>query len=57
MATKSSAFGRTELSGKDAARFLVLMNEGKPNLKAKENLKKGKLLREKMRVWQTEHQN
>ena len=31
MAIKSSAFGRTELSGKDAARFIQHMEEDKPS--------------------------
>ena len=57
MAIKSSTFGRTELSGKDAARFIVLMNESKPDPKLKEKLSKGRALRAKMREWQTEHSN
>jgi len=31
IAIKSSAFGRTELSGKDAARFRKHMEKDKPN--------------------------
>jgi len=31
MAIKTSTFGRVELSGKDAARFIQHMNEDKPN--------------------------
>lgn len=31
MAIKSSTFGRTELSGKDAVRFIQHMNEDKPS--------------------------
>lgn len=56
MAIKSSTFGRTELSGKDAARFIVHMNEDKPNPIAKKNLEEGKKLRAKMRAWQSAHQ-
>lgn len=52
MAIKSSAFGRTELSGKDAARFLVHMNEDKPNPKAQKNIAEGRKLRAAMRAWQ-----
>jgi len=57
MAIKSSTFGRIELSGKEAARFLVHMNEDKANPKAKENLEEGKALRAKMRAWQEKHQS
>nr|AAN73999.1 ORF14e [Vibrio phage Ch457] len=52
MAIKSSAFGRTELSGKDAARFIVHMNEDKPNPKAQKNIAEGRKLRAAMRAWQ-----
>lgn len=42
MAIKSTTFGRTELSGKDAARFIRHMNEDKPNEKVKNALEKGR---------------
>lgn len=42
MAIKSTAFGRTELSGKDAARFIQHMNEDKPNEKIKLALERGR---------------
>ena len=41
MAIKSSAFGRTELSGKDAARFIQHMEEDKKRIEmAKKNIAK-----------------
>lgn len=42
MAIKSSTFGRVELSGKDAARFIRQMNEDKPNEKVKQALERGR---------------
>lgn len=42
MAIKSTAFGRTELSGKDAARFIQHMNEDKPTEKIKLALERGR---------------
>jgi hypothetical protein len=39
MGIKSSTFGRTELSGKDAVRFLQHMEEDKPNEWLLSNLK------------------
>ncbi|MEI6745651.1 MAG: hypothetical protein WCL34_06795 [Methylococcaceae bacterium] len=42
MAIKSTAFGRTELSGKDAARFIQHMNEDKPTDKIKLALERGR---------------
>jgi hypothetical protein len=42
MAIKSSTFGRVELSGKDAARFIRHMNEDKPNEKVKLALERGR---------------
>jgi len=56
MAIKSSTFGRTELSGKDAARFIVHMHEDKVNPKAKRNLEEGRKLRASMRSWELAHQ-
>jgi hypothetical protein len=41
MGIKSSTFGRTELSGKDAVRFLQHMEEDKPNEWLLSNLKNG----------------
>ncbi len=46
MAIKSSIFGRLELSGKDAARFIRHMNEDKPNEKVKLALERGRKLLE-----------
>ena len=40
MAIKSSAFGRTELSGKDAARFIKHMEEDKLSEQLVANLQK-----------------
>ena len=42
MAIKSSTFGRVELSGKDAARFIRHMNEDKPNERVKLALERGR---------------
>ncbi len=42
MAITSSAFGRTELSGEDAARFLRHIQEDGPNPRAIEAYKRGK---------------
>jgi hypothetical protein len=46
MAIKSSTFGRTELSGKDAARFIQHMNEDKPNEWLMSNLQNGRKILE-----------
>lgn len=46
MAIKSTTFGRTELSGQDAARFIQHMNEDKPNEKLKFSREDGKKLLE-----------
>lgn len=46
MAIKSSTFGRVELSGKDAARFVQHMNEDKANPLA---LARGREIREKIK--------
>ena len=42
MAIKSTTFGRVELSGNDAARFVTHMNEDNANPKAKKSLQKGR---------------
>lgn len=42
MAIKSSTFGRVELSGKDAARFIKHLNEDKANPKVKKALTNGR---------------
>ncbi|MGI2181058.1 hypothetical protein ACRN9F_02215 [Shewanella oncorhynchi] len=42
MAIKSSTFGRVELSGKDAARFIKHMQEDKPNPAVKSSLARGR---------------
>ncbi len=52
MTIKSGAFGRTILTGKDAARFIVHMNEDKPNPKAQKNIAEGRKLRTAMKAWQ-----
>jgi hypothetical protein len=48
MAIKSTTFGRTELSGQDAVRFIQHMNEDKPNEKLKLALERGKKILESM---------
>jgi hypothetical protein len=42
MAIKSSTFGRVELNGSDADKFLQIMNERKSNPKASAALKRGR---------------
>lgn len=42
MAIKSSTFGKTELSGKNAARFIQHMNEDKPSEWLLANLENGR---------------
>lgn len=46
MAIKSSTFGKTELSGKDAARFIQHMNEDKPSEWLLANLENGRKILE-----------
>ena len=46
MAIKSTTFGRVELSGKDAARFLKHLQEDKPNPAIKAALERGRALRD-----------
>jgi hypothetical protein len=46
MAIKSSTFGKTELSGKDAARFIQHMNEDKPSEWLLSNLENGRKILE-----------
>jgi hypothetical protein len=48
MAIKSSTFGRVELSGKDAARFVQQMNEDKANPLALAALARGDEISEKI---------
>lgn len=50
MAIKTSTFGRVELSGVDAARFIqqVQENERKPNLLALAALARGRDIRDKI---------
>ncbi|MDD2723435.1 MAG: hypothetical protein PHH59_05335 [Methylovulum sp.] len=48
MAIKSSTFGRVELSGKDAARFVQHINEDKPNPLALAALARGRAISEKI---------
>jgi len=48
MAIKSSTFGRVELSGKDAARFVQHMNDDKINPLAIEALARGREISEKI---------
>jgi len=47
MAIKSSTFGRVELSGKDAARFVQQNNDEKPNPLALAALARGCVVSEK----------
>jgi hypothetical protein len=42
MAIKTSTFGRVELSGKEAARFIQHMHENKPNPTARATLARGR---------------
>jgi hypothetical protein len=44
MAIKTSTFGRIELSGKEAARFVQHMHEDKPNPTAQATLARGRNL-------------
>lgn len=46
MAIKSSTFGRVELSGEDAARFIKHINEDKANPLALAALARGRKIRE-----------
>ena len=48
MAIKTSTFGRVELSGKDAARFVQQVNEVKPNSLALAALARGRAISEKI---------
>jgi len=48
MAIKSSIFGRIELSGKDAARFIQHMNEDKANPLVLAALARGRDISEKI---------
>ncbi len=48
MAIKSTTFGRVELSGKDAARFIKHMNEDKPKPSVKSSLDRGRAIRAAM---------
>lgn len=48
MAIKSSTFGRVELSGVEAVRFIKHMNEDKPNIQAKSALKRGRAILAKL---------
>jgi len=56
MAIKSSAFGCTSLTGEDAIRFIVHINEDKANPKAQRNLIEGRKLRASMRALQSDNQ-
>ena len=49
MAIKSSTFGRVELSGKDAARFIQHMAEDKVNPLALEALARGREISERVK--------
>jgi len=48
MAIKSSTFGRVELSGKDAARFVQQISEAQPNPLALAALARGRTISEKV---------
>jgi hypothetical protein len=49
MAIKSSTFGRVELSGKDAARFVQHMNEDKVNHLALAALARGREINKRIK--------
>ena len=49
MAIKTSTFGRVELSGKDAARFIRHMNEDKPNSLAQAAIARARKISEKIK--------
>lgn len=49
MAIKTSTFGRVELSGKDAARFIKHMKEDKPNSYALAAMERARKISEKLR--------
>ena len=48
MAIKTSTFGRVELSGKDAARFVQQINEDKANPLAVATLARGRKINEQI---------
>ncbi len=48
MAIKSSTFGRVELSGKDAARFVQQISEAQPNPLGLAALVRGRAISEKI---------
>ena len=50
MAIQSDNFGRVRLSGEDAARFIVHMNEDKPNPKAQAAIKRGRVPLERLKT-------
>ena len=50
MAIQSDNFGRVRLSGEDAARFIVHMNEDKPNPKAQAANKRGRVALERLKT-------
>jgi hypothetical protein len=49
MSIKSSTFGRVEISGKDAVRFVQHMNEDKPNPLALAALARGREISDKVK--------
>lgn len=49
MAIKTTTFGRVELSGDDATRFIQHMNEDKPNEYALAAIERAKKTREKVK--------
>jgi len=49
VAIKTSTFGRVELSGQDAARFIQHMNENKPNNFALAAVERAKKVSEKIK--------
>lgn len=52
MAIKSSTFGRVELSGQDAKRFVQRMNEVKPDPAIKQAALRGRAILARMNVTQ-----
>ena len=50
MAIQSDNFGRVRLSGEDAARFIVHMNEDKPNPKVQAAIQRGRVALERLKT-------
>ncbi|MFM5402978.1 MULTISPECIES: hypothetical protein [Aeromonas] len=50
MAIKSDHFSRVQLTGEDAARFLVHLNEDQPNPRAQRALERGRQMLAKLKA-------